>query len=69
MRDIEIDFSGGLTSQPAWFFQGNGIKNDVRVALTIQKPWIRLLSMLEQPGYIKLVYLLLKKLAVIPKIS
>jgi len=38
MRDVEIDFSGGLTSQPAWFFQGNGIKNDVRVALTIKKP-------------------------------
>ncbi len=38
MRDVKIDFSGGLTSQPAWFFQGNGIKNDVRVALTIKKP-------------------------------
>ncbi|NEP86885.1 MAG: hypothetical protein F6K18_08580 [Okeania sp. SIO2C2] len=37
MRDVTIDFSGGLTSQPAWFFQGNGIKNDVRVALTIKK--------------------------------
>ncbi|MGD1698598.1 hypothetical protein [Dapis sp. BLCC M229] len=38
MRNVKIDFSGGLTSQPAWFFQGNGIKNDVRVALTIKKP-------------------------------
>ncbi len=37
MRDVNIDFSGGLTSRPAWFFQGNGIKNDVRVALTIKK--------------------------------
>ncbi|MEB3341323.1 hypothetical protein [Okeania sp.] len=38
MRDVKIDFSGGLTSEPAWFFQGNGIKNDVRVGLTIKKP-------------------------------
>lgn len=38
LRKVNIDFSGGLTSTPEWFFKKDGIKNDLRVALTIRKP-------------------------------
>lgn len=37
LRKVNIDFSGGLTSQPEWYFREDGIKNDLRVALTIRK--------------------------------
>ena len=38
IKRVNIDFSGGLTSTPEWYFKENGIKNDLRVALTIKKP-------------------------------
>ena len=38
LKKVSVDFSGGLTSQPEWYFKKNGIKNDLRVALTIKKP-------------------------------
>ncbi len=38
LKRVNIDFSGGLTCQPEWYFRGDGIKNDLRVALTIRKP-------------------------------
>ena len=38
LKRVNIDFSGGLTSKPEWYFKENGIKNDLRVALTIKKP-------------------------------
>lgn len=38
LKKVNIDFSGGLTSKPEWYFKENGIKNDLRVALTIKKP-------------------------------
>lgn len=38
LKKVNVDFSGGLTSNPEWYFKKNGIKNDVRVALTIKKP-------------------------------
>jgi|GEM_PF-1516360 len=38
LKNINIDFSGGLTSKPEWYFKEDGIKNDLRVALTIRKP-------------------------------
>lgn len=38
LKKVNIDFSGGLTSQPEWYFKEDGIKNDLRVALTIRKP-------------------------------
>ena len=38
LKKINVDFSGGLTSQPEWYFKEEGIKNDLRVALTIRKP-------------------------------
>lgn len=38
LRRVKVDFSGGLTSNPEWYFKGDGIKNDLRVALTIRKP-------------------------------
>jgi hypothetical protein len=37
LRKVNIDFSGGLTFFPEWFFKEDGIKNDLRVALTIRK--------------------------------
>lgn len=37
LRKVDIDFSGGLTFQPEWYFKKDGIKNDLRVALTIKK--------------------------------
>lgn len=37
LRRVNIDFSGGLTFFPEWFFKEDGIKNDLRVALTIRK--------------------------------
>ena len=38
IRDIKINFSGGLTQEPEWFFTKSGIQNELRVALTIRKP-------------------------------
>ncbi|KYK34791.1 MAG: hypothetical protein AYK22_04775 [Thermoplasmatales archaeon SG8-52-3] len=38
LKKVNIDFSGGSTSKPEWYFKENGIKNDLRVALTIKKP-------------------------------
>lgn len=38
LKKVNIDFSGGLTFQPEWYFKEDGIKNDLRVALTIKKP-------------------------------
>lgn len=38
LKRVNIDFSGGLTSRPEWYFKEDGIKNDLRVALTIRKP-------------------------------
>ncbi|MCK4760266.1 MAG: hypothetical protein KAT69_09450 [Candidatus Aminicenantes bacterium] len=38
LRRVNIDFSGGLTSTPEWYFKRDGIKNDLRVAITIRKP-------------------------------
>lgn len=38
LKKINIDFSGGLTSKLEWYFKEDGIKNDLRVALTIRKP-------------------------------
>jgi len=38
LRDVSIDFSGGLTSHPEWYFRKKGIKNDLKVALTIRTP-------------------------------
>jgi len=38
LKKVNVDFSGGLTSRPEWYFKKNGIKNDLRVALTIKKP-------------------------------
>lgn len=37
LKRVDVDFSGGLTAKPEWYFKKNGIKNDLRVALTIQK--------------------------------
>ncbi|MCP8322009.1 MAG: hypothetical protein H3Z52_13905 [archaeon] len=37
LKKVNIDFSGGLTFQPEWYFKEDGIKNDLRVALTIKK--------------------------------
>lgn len=37
LKRVNIDFSGGLTSRPEWYFKKDGIKNDLRVALTIRK--------------------------------
>ena len=38
LKRVNVDFSGGLTSHPEWYFREDGIKNDLRVALTIRKP-------------------------------
>ena len=38
LKMVHVDFSGGLTSKPGWYFKKNGIKDDLRVALTIRKP-------------------------------
>jgi hypothetical protein len=38
LRRVSVNFSGGLTAQPEWYLRRNGIKNEVRVALTLRKP-------------------------------
>jgi len=38
LKKVNIDFSGGLTSTPEWYFKRNGIKNDLIVSMTIRKP-------------------------------
>jgi hypothetical protein len=38
LKRVNVDFSGGLTSRPEWFFKKNGIKNDLNVIMTIKKP-------------------------------
>lgn len=38
LKKVNVDFSGGLTDKPEWYFKKNGIKNELRVALTIKKP-------------------------------
>lgn len=37
LRKVNVDFSGGLTTAPEWYFKKNGLQNDLRVALTIKK--------------------------------
>jgi hypothetical protein len=37
LRRVNVDFSGGFTSKPEWYFKKDGIKNDLKVALTIRK--------------------------------
>lgn len=37
LKRVNIDFSGGLTAKPEWYFKENGIKNELRVALMIRK--------------------------------
>ncbi len=37
LKRVNVDFSGGLTFQPEWYFKEDGLKNDLRVALTIKK--------------------------------
>lgn len=37
LRKVNVDFSGGLTFQPEWYFKKDGIKNDLNVVLTIRK--------------------------------
>lgn len=38
VRRVNIDFSGALTNEPEWYFKEDGIKNDLRVVITIKKP-------------------------------
>jgi hypothetical protein len=38
LKRVNVDFSGGLTPNPEWYFKKDGIKNDLRVALTLRKP-------------------------------
>jgi len=40
LKKVDVDFSGGLTATPEWYFKDSEIKNknDVRVAITIKKP-------------------------------
>ena len=38
LKKVNIDFSGGLTSRPEWYLKKDGIKNDLRVTMTIRKP-------------------------------
>lgn len=38
IKSVKVDFSGGLTSRPEWYFKKDGIKNELRVALIIKKP-------------------------------
>lgn len=38
LQKVNIDFSGGLTSTPEWYFKKDGIRNDLRVTMTIRKP-------------------------------
>ena len=38
LNKVNIDFSGGLTSTPEWYFKEDGIKNDLRITMTIRKP-------------------------------
>jgi hypothetical protein len=38
LKRVNVDFGGGLTPNPEWYFKKDGIKNDLRVAVTIRKP-------------------------------
>ena len=38
LKKVNVDFSGGLTQEPEWYFKEDGFQNDLRVALTIRKP-------------------------------
>jgi len=38
LQRVNIDFSGGLTSTPEWYYKRDGIRNDLRVTMTIRKP-------------------------------
>jgi hypothetical protein len=38
IKKVNVDFSGGKTSTPEWYFKENGFKNDLKVALIIRKP-------------------------------
>ena len=38
LKRVNIDFSGGLTSTPEWYFREDGIKSELRIAMTIRKP-------------------------------
>ena len=35
---VNVDFSGGKTRTPEWYFKGKGIQHDLNVVLTIKKP-------------------------------
>jgi len=37
-KKIKVDFSGGSTSKPEWYFTEQSIKHDLRVALTLKAP-------------------------------
>lgn len=37
IRNVEVAFSGGLTSRPEWYFRGPDVSNAVGVVLTIKK--------------------------------
>jgi hypothetical protein len=37
LKKVNIDFCGGPTLSPEWYFKKDGIKNDVNLALTIKK--------------------------------
>jgi hypothetical protein len=38
LKKVNVDFTGGLTQEPEWYFKEDGFQNDLRVALTIKKP-------------------------------
>lgn len=37
-QKVKVDFSGPKTSSPEWYFQADGIKDNVEVALTLARP-------------------------------
>lgn len=37
-ENVKVDFSGGNTSTPEWYFKGDGILHNLNVAITIKKP-------------------------------
>jgi hypothetical protein len=62
LKKINVDFSGGLTSKPEWYFKDGGVESEVRVAMTIRKPKsVRLVqgiiwaAWLYDPGFFKKV--------------
>jgi len=37
LRNVQVDFSGPKTPTPEWYFKADGIRNELRVTLTIAK--------------------------------